>query len=1501
MKFKIILSLTTNKLFYLSAIADHNRNDNSTNSWNTIKIIIYFIQVLSLLSIDNINIYFDNYILLLAQFITFQQIYNSYYQLLVLIAILIIHIIILLMISLLLYIKNEIIVKSLQFYFTNYDWLFLIPSQILCFIHYNFLITVLSILVLFLSVFQYLISIYIFRNSGFQTQNGRSKYIKIDFIYLFIFEALIFLRAANLQTLSIIKLFLVIAIILIKLFEVLTIQKFSNKSVQNFYQIFIIITFLCIVQEILIHVFNFKSDPYLYTILLLFPLMNFFYVVDKFHKNDAEYFYSNAIQKFNPQCQIKAYQLIFLHKLQCLNVTCPCKKDLRLENKQRVIKFTSQILKLEQQFCYLKYISFQIQNNNKGFKNYLQIMKVVKQQKEIEFYFYDKKIIESFLVIVCEKTKQLYKEIIPNKFSEVVYSLQWFESNCEKIKDQLKILLNIKLQLWTQYITDKIESYQDMLDMQIKISFEIKKIKKELQQFQQDISVFLNQDINLIHNLFYQRVSQILEMSFYSVNQYQSIEKKIKKIIEYEQGQVDLLNYQMFENQKAMQLLVVISKQQRGKIDKISNKWLNIDKFENLTNIMPQQFIELHNQLLDNYCRFGPSKSQIFQSFIKYGETPLVSKVKICLNNYPKYDQELLYLMGTLVKENIGEDQDYMLIGQDFQILGYSEQLWFKIFQHIKFQDDIYELCVFQIIPEIKSILKEHYENMLKYNFLFQNHEKIISHQQKAVLYLNKLMVGSKQIFNSKSYIQLSPQERIEKIDQLCGNYDNFDKCEFQMNLMFSLSENLITFNTKDKQINYIYYWITLNFQETNSFIDKQLNQQQSYEIQVLDENKIKKIEFNQVKMKKSVAKTSSSNQKSNQEIQSFDQIINIVSQLTAYRLLILLSIAYIFLVIIYFILLYQQIQKKEIQQTQCFEYLEYSTSFLDGYGRAMIASRHVIYLRDFNKFLASYNLYSIDSTKIINVTSVDKISFSLYIYKQSIEELIKFYQKETDKLKIYDQQNQKVDLIRINFYRNQTEIQTIESLSQYYKIMLQTLYMAIKSFARDPTLYLIGTTDTYAQVNTRSILYFNFKRVANITLNFMKQCQIDDRLINQSLDFSFNALLIIIYSIILLQIVLFIILYSAIKKKQRFVLAMFCRTSLNEGIEEIAFIQRLLSIIKNSKLWFGLYECGEEDENKITRQYSGRAMKSHISHYLSSRVLFKTIIPLLIVSFGSFLMLHINYIDYSINLSPIVTAALKTQYIRLLFLDTINNWDVYVNQKFYEAMITIQPTASGRFVIMSQNIKHGYQLLRLINVDEENLKINLEELQSEPFSHMIYSQTLEVDSNSLLGKDICLMEIFKCNMNDTVYKERVHFQQMFQIYEVGIINLFKQSISVMNQNDFFNLKDNYQIIQAFERLEKSQDYFFYFLWGFDAFLYQMRLFSDFFIDLSKSQLENLSFNIYILFYIFSTLTILALTSILLIGNIAIQQQFIHTLEMLYQIPKQTIINKQLGRQIKLI
>lgn len=29
---------------------------------------------------------------------------------------------------------------------------------------------------------------------------------------------------------------------------------------------------------------------------------------------------------------------------------------------------------------------------------------------------------------------------------------------------------------------------------------------------------------------------------------------------------------------------------------------------------------------------------------------------------------------------------------------------------------------------------------------------------------------------------------------------------------------------------------------------------------------------------------------------------------------------------------------------------------------------------------------------------------------------------------------------------------------------MITTLYMAIKSFAKDPTLYLKGTTDTWAQ-----------------------------------------------------------------------------------------------------------------------------------------------------------------------------------------------------------------------------------------------------------------------------------------------------------------------------------------------------------------------------------------------------------------------------------------------------
>lgn len=58
-----------------------------------------------------------------------------------------------------------------------------------------------------------------------------------------------------------------------------------------------------------------------------------------------------------------------------------------------------------------------------------------------------------------------------------------------------------------------------------------------------------------------------------------------------------------------------------------------------------------------------------------------------------------------------------------------------------------------------------------------------------------------------------------------------------------------------------------------------------------------------------------------------------------------------------------------------------------------MIASRHVIYMRDFNKFLKSSNIYSVnDSLGFINLTSVDKISFSLYVYRFSILDLIEHY-----------------------------------------------------------------------------------------------------------------------------------------------------------------------------------------------------------------------------------------------------------------------------------------------------------------------------------------------------------------------------------------------------------------------------------------------------------------------------------------------------------------------------
>lgn len=50
----------------------------------------------------------------------------------------------------------------------------------------------------------------------------------------------------------------------------------------------------------------------------------------------------------------------------------------------------------------------------------------------------------------------------------------------------------------------------------------------------------------------------------------------------------------------------------------------------------------------------------------------------------------------------------------------------------------------------------------------------------------------------------------------------------------------------------------------------------------------------------------------------------------------------------------------------------------------------------------------------------------------------------------------------------------------------------------------------------------------------------------------------------------------------------------------------------------------------------------------------------------------------------------------------------MFVNRKFYKAMLDSYPTATGRYKIFSENIRHGHELLRLVNVDEEVLKNNI-------------------------------------------------------------------------------------------------------------------------------------------------------------------------------------------------
>lgn len=68
--------------------------------------------------------------------------------------------------------------------------------------------------------------------------------------------------------------------------------------------------------------------------------------------------------------------------------------------------------------------------------------------------------------------------------------------------------------------------------------------------------------------------------------------------------------------------------------------------------------------------------------------------------------------------------------------------------------------------------------------------------------------------------------------------------------------------------------------------------------------------------------------------------------------------------------------------------------------------------------------------------------------------------------------------------------------------------------------------------------------------------------------------------------------------------------------------------------------------------------------------------------------------------------------------------------------------------------------------------------------------ETIQEQYNTILTGDMCNIDIFKCDMNDSVFKGRIYTNELKNLYQIGIINLYKSTSQIMIQNDFFNTTD---------------------------------------------------------------------------------------------------------------
>ncbi|KAM3141000.1 hypothetical protein pb186bvf_006801 [Paramecium bursaria] len=1352
-----------------------------------------------------------------------------------------------------------------------------------------------------------------FIGQGFQRQNGQSNQAWNIFKSLLI-ELLVLNSFFAYQNSYVLTYILGLLIQIILLYETLKNNIFPLKITQSILAV-IIATISVIFYLLLIKFEKLDQEFFFFYALLSLPIIS--KLGDPLslwiRQDDLESLF-NFTQYKESTCagKVELFQYLQSHISKCDFQLCLCKrKNFTLMDSENnldiglINSFIIQQFKQNQRrYDLVSYLSFIHQYSNNPYLNYQQYLLIMKTNSNLSDF--QQQALSILGQQIIQELKNLFHSSLGRTELIIIQALNILTTIKNDICKFLDDLIEAKKQMWLHFSDAKIVNYQQLQNEIDKINTKLvfcdksisqieKRINQELGQYCSDHSVFL---LRLKILFFYLATNQVTKV--------RDLQVQVDHVIRNEQQIHPQIETEFFLKQQATQMIIIISKERQGSIIRFTNDFLDLKAHNNIHGFMPQFFKNFHSGILEKYQIYGPSQIEFFDTYVQRNQFIVQVKINVNLTFLPIGECKDVVGLVTMMQVNDTDNGGFLLVDDQFSVFGQSRLVKQLLQDHQVETNE--KLNIFLMIPTLNHRIQAYHNKQLQ-----DNEQKLRSQIQICESQDDHFNIFHGQLECFKSYQSkikgskpYSVDERLEVL-QFYEQDNNVSDKMVSYKIRYSIIQRMFEYIDQEVIKQKLFYQVNLQFDDVKQRVDddeiiiKHLDLTEKKTQQYRDLGTFYDIQNIDIEIEQSQSSVES-NLSFRNTIDMFHNKINQNNLTPTLRANIIISLLFVCFHITIIITLVSFIQTKRDIQSECFDKLQYVSEYLDGHGRTMISSRHVIYRRDYNKFLQSTQTYNQGSTKF-NVTGFDKISFGLYLYQISIK-------KKQSQLQQYQTDQVNISFIRINFQYTDIDIQLMTSQAQYFVTMSQVFYIAIKTYAATPAGYLAGNTDTYAQVLTRSILYLNFKKVAQLTLDDMERCRGDNSFQNNYINNLFTITLTVFYLILVAITSALIIINFIIQRSRKNILRIFNRITFIDAMEEIQkldFIKYqldqgqylLADIFEHTFDEFRFLKTQTNIQKSSTTIRSNRSLQ--IESYLSYKIQIFTIIILFTICLVFMISFQIQFQNYSQELYPIVQAALKTLSIRLQFLNTLNDWDAFTCLKFYNAMITIYQSknySNSSFNLYTENIRHGYMLYYLMNINETELQENIISLQEEPFTQLIYNLNRNSQNNNefdiLLQQDICLLQQFKCDLNSSVFLGRQFTSLLQDNFKVGIINLYKQTTQVMLQNDFFSLTDPFKIVQLYESMEYSYEYFLYVLWGFDATTYQIKLFSDYFINLSIQSLSNLTGQSLIQVYVVGLISSITIIVILININIYTYHQYVLTRMSLKSLPYKAIFNKNI-------